>query len=220
MEARDMKNKINYLKYALHDTKNNLLKNIMKREIRNNSKWSKITQEYMKRIRITQEELKDISKEKIRRLVNEWDTLEWKKQMINKKTLTIYRTRKRNIMEEKWFTNNRKSTLMMKARSNTLKLGWREFGLEDTKICMLCNMEIETLEHFLLDCHELQKKRENYIELQRPWIKDKNNLIARMLILEEKDKTEYYLDMLEEIWKEREKRLEERRVDNVNINNQ
>ena len=133
--------------------------------------------------------------------------MEWKTQMINKKTLTLYRTRKRNIREEKWFNNNRKSIIMMKARSDTLQLGWREFGMDDTKICKMCNSEIETLAHFLLECQELQETRKNYIELQRPLIEDKNKLMARMLLMEDEGKTEYYLNMMEEIWKERERKL-------------
>ena len=220
MEARDMKNKINYLKYALYETKNNLLKNIIKIEIRNNSKWYKITHEYMNKINLTQEDLRDTSNQRIKNLINEWDTLKWKTQMINKKTLTIYRTRKRNIREEKWFNNNRKCNIMMKARSDTLQLGWREFGMDDTKICKMCNIEIETLEHFLLDCQELQETRNFFIELQRPLIKDRNNLIGRMLIFEDEGKTEYYLKLLEKLWIERERKLKDRGNNNMELRNQ
>ena len=57
---------------------------------------------------------------------------------------------------------------MMQARSNTLDLGWRNRNSNSDKICKLCNLEIETLTHFLLNCHKLHDIRNSYAPLQLP----------------------------------------------------
>ena len=72
--------------------------------------------------------------------------------MQNKSTLTMYRN---NIQEKKWMKNGQKCSTMMKIRSNSLKLRWREFNNAADKFCNLCSTEVGTLEHFMLDCIKL-----------------------------------------------------------------
>ena len=97
----------------------------------------------------------------------------------------------------------------MRARSNTLKLKWRTWGLQENKICDLCSLEIESLEHFLIDCPKLQIVRQQYVELQKPTILNKNEIMAIILLL--KISTNqldiYYIDMINNLWNVRNKLL-------------
>ena len=75
--------------------------------------------------------------------------------MQNKSTLTIHRNNIQEIKKEIWMENEQKCNTMMKIRSNSLKLRWREFNNAADKSCNLCSTEVETLEHFMLDCIKL-----------------------------------------------------------------
>ena len=209
--ARDMKNKLSYYKYAMCQTNNSLLKEIVEMDAEYKTEWYKKIRSYMDKLRITQGQLFSMSKEQIKKKIDEWDTEQWREAMESKSTLGIYRQYKTNIKEEKWFLNNNKANIMMKARSNTLKLSWREFGTESAKICKLCGEEIETLEHFLLYCDRLQEVRSGYLELQRPVVENKTDLMASILLLESGGggRTEYYMELLWSLWRKREMIMDE-----------
>ena len=147
------------------------------------------------------------SKRQIKGIIDDWDTNEWRRKMVTKKTLSLYRTRKRKIEEETWFYNAKKCNIMMKARSDTLRIGWREFGTEEEKICKLCKKEEETLEHFIMDCDELQECRKKFIELQRPSIENKKDIMAKVLMMEGVE--DRYLDIMDDLWKEREAKMKQ-----------
>ena len=102
------------------------------------------------------------------------------------------------IGEIKWFRNSFKYTLMMRARSNTLNLAWRDWSLNASKNCKLCNDEIETMKHFLLDCPALQSFRNAFICLQLPRNMDENSIITEILLLSNVYDYPpiYYIDML------------------------
>ena len=104
---------------------------------------------------------------------------------------------------------------MMRTRSNTLKLEWREWLTEDGRQCALCGEAEETLEHFLLECWRLQDVRNKYIELQRPMNEDKEIVMADVLLYNESEWTrkEYFVDMLYELWRERKRNIEERSLE-------
>ena len=97
---------------------------------------------------------------------------------------------------------------MMRARSNTIDLEGRNWE-NPSKICRLCNLEIETIEHFLLDCNTLQSYRNNFLELQRPSIENKTEIIAYILLFEgDIDRNaEYYVDLIYKLYNERKKVL-------------
>ena len=71
----------------------------------------------------------------------------------------------------------------MQARSDTLKLGWRGLSEDKELACKLCKKgQIETLEHFLLDCPELQLIRNRIIFLQLPRPLETEKLMEIMLL--------------------------------------
>ena len=113
--------------------------------------------------------------------------------------------------------NGIKYEIMMKARSDTLPLKWRTWGVEEEKRCPLCNHQTETLEHFLLDCDILQAIRNNCIELQRPRMEDgREEQIVSMLLLGKNgnERDNQYIEVLYQLWKERKKIIDQNQMVN------
>ena len=163
-QSRDMKSKILFLKHSLEENKYALLADIVKDEVHKKStKWFKQVDEYLKRLNMSLVEVVNNSIEGIEAKIREWDTNEWKEDMEEKKTLEAYRKNKSKIEETKWFRNGYRYSIMMKVRSNTLSLKWRERNEEDKK-CLLCRRGNETLEHFLLDCSVLERVRKGVVD--------------------------------------------------------
>ena len=113
---------------------------------------------------------------------------------------------KPHIKEEKWFEYGAKYSLMMKARSDTLKLGWRNWATDEEKICKLCGREMETNKHFLLRCFKLDFVRNLYSILQRPQNQEEDVLKEILLCSNESlEHQSNYLQLLWEFSYEREK---------------
>ena len=90
---------------------------------------------------------------------------------------------------------------MMRARANSLRLGWRNFGSEEDRRCQLCRAEVETLEHFLIDCNELQEARSRHLILQRPQIQSRENIIDKILLFETQGgETECHISIVAQLW--------------------
>ena len=207
-KSRDIKNKVTFIKHALNSS-NMLLKEIMTLEFEIPSTiWMKETLKYMSEVNLSKNEIINESSNKIINKIYKWDEDFWRSEMEKKSTLTIYKN-KDNIKEVKWFRNGLKYNIMMKARSNTLDLRWREWATNEEKICKLCNKQIETLQHFLLDCDNLQSCRNKYIELQLPRIEDNLAIIIKILLLGKETKINeiYFIDMLHDMWVNRKKLL-------------
>ena len=162
--SRDMKSKILFLKHCLEENKNAILKEIvMNEKDKKSTKWFKSIGEYLRKLNLNFETVSSGDREVIEKRIKEWDTNVWREEMVGRKTLEIYRRNKVDIAEEKWFRNGSKYSIMMRARSNTLELGWRE-RQEGEKTCKLCRRETETLEHFILDCSVLEQTRKNIVD--------------------------------------------------------
>ena len=146
--------------------------------------------------------------------IYDFDDKCWREEMENKSTLCFYKL-KNDISEIKWFRNSFKHMLMMRARSNTLNLAWRDWSLNASKNCKLCNVEIETMKHFLLDCPALQSYRNEFICLQLPRNMDENSIITEILLLTNVYDYPpiYYIDMLYYVWRKRKEILEN--VENI-----
>ena len=121
-------------------------------------------------------------------------------------TLVLYRKYKLEIKQEKWFRNGYKYEIMMKARSNTLRLAWREKGDEE-KLCKLCRKEEETLKHFLLDCNLLQNIRNECVIMQKPRIEKEDEILQELLLFKNtcREKVQEYLNVVFKMYKSREK---------------
>ena len=126
--------------------------------------------------------------------------------MITKNTLAKYRDCKLDIAEVKWFRNDLTHKCMMRARSNTIDLKWREKEEAD-KLCPLCKNAVETLIHFVLECSALQDIRQECIILQNPKNEEYTENLYYVLLLKNCDhySEEYYINLLDRLYKAREK---------------
>lgn len=206
--ARDMKGKLLYIKHAITENKNKTLEKTMINEIQEaESKWSKQVNEYMMALNLNTQEIRNSSINKIRKLINEYDLVNWRRGMEEKVTLDRYRCFKTVIKEEKWFKNGEKYILMMKARSNTLNLEWKSWGTDEEKICKLCNEEDEDMKHFLVKCNPLQQIRQQCLELQRPNCEQMEETMNRLLIFTETrtEKIEENINFLYKLWLKRKR---------------
>ena len=158
---------------------------------------------------INLEKLRTPSIKNIKEMVKHWDTDIWKKEMEEKTTLRIYRKYKGNINEIPWYDNTSKTNLIIKARTDTLKLNWREKYKGKETTC-ICGYENETLEHFILECNLYNEIRKKYLITQRPCNDNKEDILANILIFQKINKEEIKerKNLIHEIWKER-KRIRE-----------
>ena len=210
--SRDIKNKLLFIKHAYSENNNKLLKNIIYNEItKKETVWSKNVNNYMAELNLNPTRLTLLSKEQIKKEIYKWDTNLWKEQLSNKITMTRYRSQKENIQETSWFRNGFKHSLMMRARADVLNLQWRNHGENNNsndKNCPLCLQADETLDHFLLDCNSLQDIRNQHIILQRPVNRDREEILNKLLLFNtENEQTEYYLQLLSQLWTRRTKLL-------------
>ena len=205
MRWRIIKGKILYLQRKLKEENGHIIKTIVKRELESETKIGGEVKKEMQKLEL-EGELELIDKNEIIRAIRMKDSDEWRNGMQQKTTLKWYMERKLDINEEKWFKNGHKYSLMMKARSDTLKLRWRDWALEGDKICQVCDCEIETLEHFLLDCKPLQEVRNYNLELQLPREKNgREDKIAKLLLFKDDDENERekLIDLIEKMYKKR-----------------
>ena len=176
----------------------------MEIESNEKSKYYRKIQKYLELLGINEEILKGMDNNKVKSKIDEWDSELWRTDMMSKHTLRRYRMVKQEIGEEKWFRNEWKFTVMMRARSDTLRLGWREFGTEQAQTCSLCNNGVETLEHFIMDCPALESTRTTCKKLQRPREEDRDKIINAILLLDKEDRCiEEYTDVIKELWMRR-----------------
>ena len=100
------------------------------------------------------------------------------------------------------YDNRFSSTLLFKARSNTLKLkDFNRFTNKDTS-CSLCGDEREDLVHFLIGCNKLEESRDKTI-MEKYRDVNKEKMVGRILHTE-KD-IEAVKAMIEKMWYLRKK---------------
>ena len=212
-KARDIKNKLLFLKHSLRNDGNNLLKEIVLFDIqKKESDYAKLVIKYLSDLGLTINQIKELKVSQIKNKIYDYDKILWIQGMQSKSTLTMYRNNKQEIREEKWMKNGQKYSTMMKIRSNSLKLSWREFNNAADKICSLCSIEIETVEHFMLDCNKLNELRNEYIHLQLPRNENRANLINTVLLFHKDElfSQEYFINMMQRLWNHRNLLLKER----------
>ena len=95
---------------------------------------------------------------------------------------------------------------MFRLRSNTLNLNDKNRHRNESTKCSLCEDTIENVEHFLLDCQALNSERIKILELQRPRIENKNELVSRIIF----DEYSKYETQIQKMWLKRLNLLEQR----------
>ena len=110
------------------------------------------------------EQIRILKKTEIENMITKWDSIKWRENMGEKRTMELYRNCKEKPEEVKWFRNDYKCSIMMQSRSNSLKLNWRALNENRDKSCQLCGANVETLEHFVIYCEKLQEDRSKPIK--------------------------------------------------------
>ena len=110
--------------------------------------------EYYGRLELEKGDLKKISNSELKSKIMRWDTERWKSEKESKTILAVYSRFKKEISEKEIYVNDYNSVLLYRCRSNTytLKLGWRSRFVGGL-------VEVETVEHFLLECGGLAEMR-------------------------------------------------------------
>lgn len=210
--ARDMKIKILFAKHLLKEKRNELVRNIFLKEYENgDTKWIKTLKTYMSKIDINIAQINSLSKNSVIEKIKKWDTNQWKQELQTKSTLYIYNLYKTVIKEETWVDNTLGSQLIIRGRTNTLTLNWRNRFQNKSEQCPCCNSEIETLEHYILDCEEYSDIRQNYSFLHNIENQNRSNIIANILVFETlaTDEIENRKEYMIKIWKRRQNKIEE-----------
>ena len=112
---------------------------------------------YFDTINHPHEEFINMTKEDIHKHMRKQDTEQWEIELQEKKSLKMYREEKTKIGYEQCYGNDRSSKYLARARTNSLKLGdWygRIKRKNKRKDCLLCGKDLETFEHFIMECQE------------------------------------------------------------------
>ena len=75
---------------------------------------------------------------------------------------------------------------------------------EDTK-CMMCNENLEDLNHFMLWCTGYAEVRKEEPLLQQPFIEDEENLVGHLLF----EKGEEIKNILYKFWRIRDRKMKD-----------
>ena len=106
-----------------------------------------------------------MDRKKLKTLIKEQDTCQWKEELETKISLRWYKEGKPYIGYDECYRNYKNSEYLAKARTNTLQLeehlGRCKYNYD--KICKLCAIEEEDLEHFMVKCPKLICHRDREI---------------------------------------------------------
>ena len=89
------------------------------------------------------------------------------------------------MKEEKWIDNTEGSKLLVRSRTNSLQLCWRNRFTNGVVQCPCCGFETESLEHFLLECPEYSEIRTQFSFLQQLEEKSVENKIVDISVFNE-----------------------------------
>ena len=129
--------------------------------------WLQTTKEFMKNIKIKHSDFKGMKTQKLKGKIKDWDTENWEKEVAERSSLKIYSKFKTTIKEEKFYDNKPSSIILYKARTNNLNLNDRNRHKNGDTKCIMCNYELENLNHFLLQCPAYVNERDKILETER-----------------------------------------------------
>ena len=211
MRSRIMEGKIKLLKHTKIQGEDSLLGRITSEfKSMRKAKWTYTLKEYLKETNIEYRELDKMTKETIKARVREWDTKEWKKELLTKKSLELYKNWRTEIGgNEHDYDNTPASVTLFKSRTNILPLNDRNRHklTENNLICQLCLDGIEDLEHFIILCPCYSQIRNKAIELQQPYLEHKEVVIG--IFLFEKQNIYRKKKVLQEMWRSRDKKIKQ-----------
>ena len=104
-------------------------------------------------------ELESMDKSEMKRRLRDWDNQQWISEVKGKSSIFMYQNCKKEINEETDYDNTPASTVLFRARTNTLPIDERRRHVNEDRSCELCDAEVEAIKHFLLFCLALTETR-------------------------------------------------------------
>ena len=101
---RDVKLKLGLLQHIVQNTEH--LKNLILAEWDRGHRWIDRCKLYLDRIGLSVDDIEEMSKTKLKIVVNKIETLEWRNDMMTKSTLFYYRKVKTQIKQDRYWINN------------------------------------------------------------------------------------------------------------------
>lgn len=102
-------------------------------------------------------EMENMKKEAVKRMTQEWDTVQWRREADCKGTLAVYKRYNEEIGEER-VCDDMPASVVCRARANTLPLKGRDPHSNKSTECELYGRPLEDLAHFVLHCPKLYEK--------------------------------------------------------------
>jgi len=173
-------------------------------------KWINAIEEYRLELGLTWEQLRELNQASLKRLIKEYDTIEWYNEMRKKQSLRFYIKEKTEVKYEMCYRNSLSSAFYARARINSLKLE-EQIGrgkMNYDKKCKLCEKEEEDIVHFTIKCGKLEGKR-NY-ELINKELTDPEERMRALLFRNENHQE--VGRMIKALWDLRGKMLKDRKI--------
>ena len=206
METRLMKTKMTFLRYLLN--KEDSLVGRVFQEMRSNFKedaWTEQIIDITEKTGLSKYNIKNLSKDKIKQVVQKLDTMKWREELNTKSSVVLYKMNKSEPKEEQFYDNRPSSVTFFRCRSNTLALNDRKrFNNGETK-CDLCSDTMENLEHFLLYCPSYQNIRTKSKLFVQPYIENK---LSELLFIDTANR-EKIKQTIQDMWNKRDKLMKE-----------
>ena len=198
------------LAHSIWNGKNEMVKEVL-RKMRNekSNPWIRRLNLYLRKIGVNFDQMVRMKKRQIVRKILKYDSIRWYDNLLTKTSLGIYRRKKREIKDERIYSNDRASELLFRARSNTLDLNTDKRHRGESEMCDLCERGTEDLRHFMLECCRLEDKRDQQL-MTKYWKADKEEMIGDMIF--DRKETERVGKMIEEMYKKRKRIIENNRI--------
>ena len=157
--------------------------------------------EIMNEVKISEEDLNEMSKDEIKEKVRERDTEKWIEEISRKPRASLYKEYKGEIKEEKIYDNTYASELLFGARANSLDLNDLKKHTGGDTVCDVCGEE-EDLIHFLVRCKGLDDRRDEELVAKFRGSDDRSTA-GRILFETTGDDVERLKRMLRNLWSSR-----------------
>merc|ERR1712055_1028324 len=159
---------------------------------------------------LTWKQLRKLNQSSLKRLIKEYDMIEWYNEMREKQSLRFYIKEKTEVKYEMCYRNSLSSAFYARARINSLKLE-EQIGrgkMNYDKKCKLCEKEEEDIVHFTIKCEKLEGKR-NYDLINKELIDPEERM--RALLFRNENHQEVGR-MIKALWDLRGKMLKDRKT--------
>merc|ERR1712055_116670 len=159
---------------------------------------------------LTWKQLRKLNQSSLKRLIKEYDMIEWYNEMREKQSLRFYIKEKTEVKYEMCYRNSLSSAFYARARINSLKLE-EQIGrgkMNYDKKCKLCEKEEEDIVHFTIKCGKLEEKR-NYDLINKELIDPEERM--RALLFRNENHQEVGR-MIKALWDLRGKMLKDRKT--------